>query len=179
MNTNNNYATVLVASNPDITTRVSLSSVLYSTVLLLVGILAFVAVGYSDGDRSSALYLGVMVLGAILILTGVVRLFWKMKEKVYLPTGSAIHSCSLFFAQDQLDELTELLKRGDFKQPSGLKSVPSGNVRLDLELSGDRRFAVAQLFHYVPYNYTSVTDVLYFRDEKAAEVADFVKSLRR
>ena len=50
----------------------------------------------------------------------------------------------------------------------------SGNLRLDVMLSEDRKFAAVQLFQFVPYTYNPVTSVRYFTNGEAASIAAFL-----
>lgn len=69
-----------------------------------------------------------------------------------------------------LDELTDMVTSGDFSMQSTAKGGTSGNLRLDVMLSEDKKFAV-QLFQFVPYTYNPVTSVRYFTNGEAASIA--------
>ena len=135
--------------------------------------IAFVST-FEMEDRSSTISMGLMVLGTALFLIGVFRLFWKSKEIVYLPTGSVAKEQSIFFDLKHLDELTDMVKSGDFSMQSTAKGGTSGNLRLDVMLSEDRKFAAVQLFQFVPYTYNPVTSVRYFTNGEAASIAAFL-----
>ena len=77
-------ATLFASSHPDIAKRTSVSGLIISLVMMVVGILIFVSI-FEMNDKSSTISMGLMVLGTALILLGVFRLFWKSKEIVYLP----------------------------------------------------------------------------------------------
>ena len=89
-------ATIFASSHPDIAKRTSISGVLFSSFMLLVGILAFAST-FELEDRSSTVSMALMVFGTGLFLVGIFRLFWKSKEVVYLPTGSIAKERSVFF----------------------------------------------------------------------------------
>lgn len=165
--------TIFTFSHPDIAKRTSIAGILFSLVLLLLGILAFV-VTFRLEDRSSAASMGLMVLGAGLCLWGIFRLFWKSRETVYLPTGSVTKSRSLFFDLRYMERLTDMVNSGSFPVASAIRSEASGNVRMDVMVSEDRKFAAVQLFQFVPYNYQPVTSVHYFTDAAALAVAVFL-----
>ena len=106
-------ATIFASSHPDIAKRTSVSGLIFSCIMLLAGVIAFVST-FEMEDRSSTISMGLMVLGTALFLIGVFRLFWKSKEIVYLPTGSVAKEQSIFFDLKHLDELTDMVKSGDF-----------------------------------------------------------------
>ena len=155
-------ATIFASSHPDIAKRTSISGLLISCVMLLIGILSFAST------------LGLMVLGSGLFLVGIFRIFWKSKEVVYVPTGSIAKERSIFFDLKHMDKLTDLVNSGSFSADSKIKSEASGNIRMDVILSADNKFAAVQLFQFVPYTYQPVTAVHYFTNDAAAAVAAFL-----
>ena len=88
-------ATIFASSHPDIAKRTSFSGVLISSVMLVVGVIAFAST-FGLEDKSSTVSMALMVLGTGLFLMGIFRLFWKSKEVVYLPTGSVAKEHSEF-----------------------------------------------------------------------------------
>ena len=142
-------ATIFASSHPDIAKRTSVSGVLISSVMLLVGILAFVSTFELD-DKSSTVSMALMVLGTGLFLMGIFRLFWKSKEVIYLPTKSVAKEHSIFFDLKHMDALRNLVNSGSFSAGSHIKSEASGNIRMDVILSADKKFAAVQLFQFIP-----------------------------
>ena len=157
-------ATIFASSHPDIAKRTSISGLLISCVMLLIGILSF----------ASTVSMALMVFGTGLFLLGIFRLFWKSKEVVYVPTGSITKERSVFFDLKHMDKLTDLVNSGSFSADSKIKSEASGNIRMDVILSADNKFAAVQLFQFVPYTYQPVTAVHYFTNDAAAAVAAFL-----
>ena len=145
-------ATIFASSHPDIAKRTSVSGLIFSGIMLLIGVLAFIST-FEMEDRSSTLSMGLMVLGTGLFLIGIFRLFWKSKEVVYLPTGSIAKEQSVFFDLKYMDQLKEIVKLGTFSADTNLKGGTSGNLRMDIILSEDKKFAAVQLFQFVPYTY--------------------------
>lgn len=88
-------ATLFASTHPDIVKRTSVSGLIFSVTMLVVGILLFVSL-FEMNDKSSTVSMTLMVAGTALILFGVFRLFWKSKEIVYLPTGSVAKERSIY-----------------------------------------------------------------------------------
>ena len=147
-------ATIFASSHPDIAKRTSVSGVLISSVMLLVGILAFAST-FELEDKSSTVSMALMVLGTGLFLMGIFRLFWKSKEVIYLPTKSVAKEHSIFFDLKHMDALRNLVNSGSFSAGSNIKSEASGNIRMDVILSADKKFAAVQLFQFIPYTVRS------------------------
>lgn len=62
-------ATLFASSHPDIAKRTSVSGLIISVGMMLVGILIFASI-FEMSDKSSTLSMGLMVLGTALILLG-------------------------------------------------------------------------------------------------------------
>ena len=83
-------ATLFASSHPDIVKRTSVSGLIFSVAMLLVGVFIFASI-FEMSDKSSTLSMALMVLGTAFVLLGVFRLFWKSKKTlrslVTLPVG--------------------------------------------------------------------------------------------
>ena len=153
-------ATIFASTHPDIAKRTSVSGLIFSVAMLLLGILIFAST-FEVTDRSSTLSMLLMVL-------------WKSKEVVYIPTGSITKERSVFFDLKHMGKLKEMIEKGQLSIEEGVKSEGSGNVRLDVILSQDNKFAAVQLFQFVPYTYTPVTSVHYYTGNDAATISAFL-----
>ena len=71
-------ATIFASSHPDIAKRTSISGVLFSSFMLLVGILAFAST-FELEDRSSTVSMALMVFG-----TGVFSVFSGSQRKLFI-----------------------------------------------------------------------------------------------
>lgn len=163
-------ATLFASTHPDIVKRTSVSGLIFSVIMLLVGGLFFVSI-FEMNDRSSAISMGLMVAGVALVLFGLFRLFWRSKEFVYLPTGSVTKEFSIFFDLKYLNRLTDMIEHKQLSNETDVKSDASGNVRMDVMISQDNKFAAVQLFQFVPYTYNPVTSICYFTGNEAAAIS--------
>ena len=71
-----------------------------------------------------------------------------------------------------------MIEHGKIDAESSVKNDASGNVRMDVMLSQDNKFAAVQLFQFVPYTYTPVTSVRYFTGNEAAAVSAFLSKCK-
>ena len=76
-------ATIFASTHPDIAKRTSVSGLIFSVAMLLLGILIFAST-FEVTDRSSTLSMLLMVLGTAFFLLGIFRLFWKFRQEVLL-----------------------------------------------------------------------------------------------
>lgn len=166
-------ATASASKNPDIMKRTDVSGLILSLLLICLGVGAFLPIkGFAD--HSSVLAIALMVAGSILIMLGLFRLFWKTTKTVYVPTGSATRERSVFFDLKHIDDLKQCVSTGVFPLDSSMKSEDNGNIRMDVIMSQDKKFAAVQLFQFVPYAYNPVTPVYYFTNGEAAGLASFL-----
>ena len=93
-------ATLFASSHPDIVKRTSVSGLIFSVAMLLVGVFIFASI-FEMSDKSSTLSMALMVLGTAFVLLGVFRLFWKSKE---------VRLCGYSYCRDvsQLDAFLSL-----------------------------------------------------------------------
>ena len=169
----NSSAALFSATHPDIVKRTSIFNLLQSTGLAILGIFLLFFV-FTFHDQSSSLNMALMIVGTLMLLYGVFRIFWNSQELVYLPTGSKTSGGSLFFDLKNLPALTNCVEQHRFDEQSGFKSVGNGNVRMDFLLSQDKQFAAIQLFQFIPYTYTPVTSVVYLKGDDAVSASTFL-----
>ena len=166
-------ATLFASTHPDIARRTNLPSVFYSLAMMAAGVVLFITL-FELHDSSATLSMASMVIATALVVYAVYRLFWRSKEMVYLPTGSVTRERSLFFDLKHLDTLTDMIDHDAWSADTALPSDAGGNVRLDVLMSKDGKFAAVQLFRFVPYSYTPVTSVHYYIGSEASPVSAFL-----
>ncbi len=166
-------ATIFASSHPDIAKTYKCFRSFNFFCNVIGRYLAFAST-FELEDKSSTVSMALMVLGTGLFLMGIFRLFWKSKEVIYLPTKSVAKEHSIFFDLKHMDALRNLVNSGSFSAGSNIKSEASGNIRMDVILSADKKFAAVQLFQFIPYTYQPITSVQYFTDEQASAVIAFL-----
>lgn len=162
--------TLFSTTHPDIEKRTSVSSILVSAVIAVLGIGAFACSMQMD-DAASTWSMVLMTLGTVLLLVALFRLFWRSKEWVYIPTGSVAKDGSCYFDVAGLQALGNLLERKTFDAGAGVKLRSSGNARMDYMISRDKKFAAVQLFRFVPFTYETASPVFYLTGKEAASFA--------
>lgn len=135
-------ATLFASSHPDIVKRTSVSGLIFSVAMLLVGVFIFVSI-FEMSDKSSTLSMVLMVLGTAFVLLGVFRLFWKSKEVVYLPTGSVTKERSVFFDLKYLGKLTDMIEN---EQLNGETEIKVAEVEMCAWMSLFRRTINLRLY---------------------------------
>ncbi len=166
-------ATIFASSHPDINRRISNSGLLISGVMLVCSILSFVST-FEIQEGTSLGSIVLMFVGTVLFLSAIFRLYWKSRVSVYAPTGSATKEYSFFFDLKYLEKLTGFVQSGLFPGELDIKSDITGNIRMDVILSADHKFAAVQLLQFVPYTYQPMTTVKYLTNNEATSLAVFL-----
>lgn len=144
--------------HPDIEQRLSLSSMLASTVIGLAGA-AILSMSLRDGRADSVIGMMLVTAGIVLLVVATFRLCCLNKEWIYTPTGSQVKEQTCFFDASDLPTLTDMLDDKAFGLASSVRTRPNGNIRMDYLASADGRFVAVQLFRFVPYTYEPVSAV--------------------
>ena len=162
--------TLLTAPHPHLYKHISVSKVLLSALIAVSGVVALVfsSVWDSANDTLSMISL---TAGIILLLVAFYRFFWQSYEIVYLPTGSVIHSGSLYMDSAELQRIRQMVERNDFSGLSNITCKDGGNGRLDYLQSKDGRFVAVQLFQFVPYTYEPISERYYYTDDVAVALS--------
>lgn len=159
-------ATLFSTAHPDIVKRTSVSSLIISAILCIVGAGAFI-VSLKMGDSSSTLSMFLLTGGTLLFLLAVFRMFWRSKQWVYIPTGSVAKEGSCFFDVCDLQALSDTLEKKSFDVQHEVKVKSNGNIRMDYMISQDKKFAAVQLFRFIPYTYEAASTVFYYTGNDA------------
>ena len=158
--------------HPHISKYTSVSSILLSLGIALIGILCVVLSLYID-QSSSTLCMTLLTLGTILILVAFYRAFWRSTELVYLPTKSPIVEGSIFVDSADLEVLNKILKNRNFEDTK-ITFKQNGNGRVDYVVSKDCQFMGVQLFHFVPYAYEPFSEIYYYTDADALAFKNYL-----
>ena len=165
-NTVSTEATLFSTTHPDVVKRTSVSSIIISAILCVIGAGAF-ATSLKMGDSSSTMSMVLMAGGTILFLWAVFR-FSGEARNVYAPTGSVAKEGTCFFDVCDLQALTDALEKKGFETRNDVKVKTNGNVRMDYMISQDKKFVAAQLFRFIPYTYEPASSVFYFTGDDAS-----------
>ena len=160
-NTVSTEATLFSTTHPDVVKRTSISSVIISAILCVIGAGAF-ATSLKMGDSSSTMSMVLMAGGTILFLWAVFRFFWRGKEWVYAPTGSVAKEGTCFFDVCDLQALTDALEKKGFETRNDVKVKTNGNVRMDYMISQDKKIRCGPAVPFHPlYIRTCIFCVLF------------------
>ena len=162
--------TLFSASHPHLYKQISVSQILLSAVIALVGVSAIVLSLLLD-ESASTLCMILLTLGVIFLLFAIYRFFTKSHATVYQPTGSMVRSGSLYMDSAELQRVRQMVEKNDFSDFARITCKDGGNGRLDYLVSNDGRFVAVQLFQFVPYTYEPVSTRCYYTDDEACVIA--------
>ena len=145
------------SSNQDIRQRFNVKKTIIGVIVLLIGLfhLPEAILLIMDGiSLDSILYL----IGNILLcLLGIYQLKFRSREMRYL------------------EPLKEMIESGNFYNNINIEKGTGGNLRLDVLMSADKKFAAVRLLQFIPYSYIPVMDMQYLRNDKIAALENFLE----
>lgn len=133
-------------------------------------ITAFLMVDIGVGSMFISQY----IIGATIIVVGIILLIVKYKSAIYEKTGSPVKTYSHFIQKDKIDQLYTSLAEKNFQDAKPVKIETDGNAKIEYIMSDDKKFVAVQLLEYIPFAYEPYTPVYNFTDEKATEFANFI-----
>lgn len=169
----NSEKNAIYASSPYISSRLNVAGVMSSLALSTLAAVVLV-IAFGMKGEASAFQIGLFALGFIVLGYSFYRLSNKSKETIYVPTKSLTKQSSLFFDLKYIDELKSCVNTGNFQPGMDLPNEVTGNIRMDVIISQDKKFAAVQLFQFVPYEYKALTQVHYFMNGEVKPIADFI-----
>lgn len=173
MNSYNNDTTLFNVTNNEIKKRTNSKQAIIAFLLLIVG-LCICIIGLPYQDTQTSLFLTIFILGLLIIGYGCIRLLSKSKELVYTKTDSRITKKTLFFDMKNLITLQRNIENSSFPIENKLESIHNGNVRMDVLMSEDGKFAGVQFFSYQSYLFAPATPIYYYHDEDAQAFQQYV-----
>lgn len=162
--------TLFTAAHPQLFKHISISQIIISSLIALVGGIA-ILLSFVWDKTDSTLCMTFLSVGMIFLLISLYRYVNYSHETVYRATGSPIRMGTLYMDTVELQSLQQMLKNNDFSSSFRLSFKEAGNARLDYLKSKDGRFVAIQLFRFVPYTYESISDKLYYMDDDAIDMA--------
>lgn len=172
--TNQMEETLFSSTHIQLEKRISVKSILVSSLVVLVGVVGIVLSCVLDKSYST-LCMALLTIGIILVLFALYRFFTKSRKLFYKATGSEVCSGTLYMDVTELQNLKEMMAKNDFLNASRLVFKEGGNGRLDYLASKDRYFVAIQLLQFVPYTYETVTGIFYYTGDDALVVAHSMK----
>ena len=116
------------------------------------------------------------LIGNILLcLLGIYQLKFRSREMRYLPTKSVVKEKNYSFNLKYLEPLKEMIESGNFSNNINIEKGTGGNLRLDVLMSADKKFAAVRLLQFIPYSYIPVMDMQYLRNDKIAALENFLE----
>ena len=99
-----------------------------------------------------------------------------MGRECYLfrPTGSHLQKITVYFDAKESQPLQYCIEEKRFEDLRQLKRQINTGVKLDVMLTGDKKFAAVQLSEYVPYAYEAISPVICYYGEEAKNFSHYL-----
>jgi len=166
-------------SHPHIVQKLSLKTIFISVVTFFVGICS-IYVCYIQENTKSPLSMIFLLTGIGLIAYGLF-FFTKLRQNIYIETGSVVRSKSYNFEKNKLEHMKVFisqLSQGDSLKAKPITFSDNGNAKIDVIISADNKFAAVQLFEFIPYSFEPITPVYYFTNQHASDFISYLNSCK-
>ena len=135
-------------------------SIVVPTIMLVVGVAAFVG-GFASNNEN--LSFALMLCGVIVALLGgamvLMRTSGQQYAPYYAPTGEHMFRVVTFYSHSKLENLRESLAAQRHPEAWGIPSVESSNVMLVCYEAPKSGIRIAQILTYVPHEYRPASEV--------------------
>lgn len=135
-------------------------------VCLIAGVAAFYGSTITD---NSTLTMTIIVVGLCLALIGFIKLFMGQKCYYCKECGKKMRLTRVMFNKDELNKLQRCIEEKKFDAIGSLRrgEDKSSDIRLDIYSSADKQTAVAQIMHFVPFEYQAATPAVVLTGQDA------------
>lgn len=174
MNAPNLDTVIHLPLHGNIATRKEYSKLVFSWVYGLFSLLALVYLLLNYKPLFEFILLLFIICASSVVALVMYLLYIKSKQIIYTPADKIVKESVVYFGLGDFERLHEHLKTMNFSTLQDIKAEPSGNIRLDIFVSTDKRFVAAQLFQFIPYRYKAITPIYHFRDETALQFLEFI-----
>lgn len=161
-------------SHQDIGKQFNIRKTITGAIILLIGISLLIDAGLLIQESFSLHNVVLLISSILLCLAGFYQLQYKSKEVRYLPTRSVIKEKSYSFNLRYLETLKEMIETGNFADNNFIEKETNGNLRMDVMMSDDKKFAAVRLVQFIPYSYIPITDIQYMRNDNINALESFL-----
>lgn len=147
---------------------------LIAIVLIVLGVAMLIA-GAAFEDPNSSLPSTLFIVGAVILLAGIIKFFVSRSCYVYLPTKSRLKLHTVYYDVKVSDDVQNGLSMKRFDDLTRLQQQKDNGVKVETMLSADGEFAATQVLEYVPYTFEAITPVMCFYGEDARKLKAALK----
>lgn len=130
-------------------------------VIILVSCLLMTAGTFMD-ELHDSLMMFTICFGVILAAVGVLLLFQPSAGLVYSETGEPLKKFDIYYDVDYDGNLLHDLKDCSFDKLVDMSQAPAGRKLATVYTTKSGKMRIAQIFKFVPYEYTPFTDPIVF-----------------
>ena len=129
-------------------------------------------------DPQSSLKLFLIVLGAGLLVYGLIRVAVGNKIAVCRATGKVLKKYELLFESAEVSRLKQMVESGNFQSIDTLQRAVGhkAGAKLTLFIDADHNFATAQVSEFIPFDYEPVMSPMSYEGEAVKTIATLVTS---
>jgi hypothetical protein len=116
-----------------------------------------------------------LFMGIILLLTGIISLFFKKEKYILTENGKCLKIIKLEFDLNEFQKMHQFYEKNQFKEMAGLKkNEKSAGLILKLMGTDDGEIYYSQVLKYIPYSFVPVNAGKEHTGETATEIKNLI-----
>ena len=128
--------------------------------LLFVASIVSFAIALSMNNENGA-KMPMLLIACILLVIGIIKLFIGNKIMIYALTGEQLQKRELFFEQNELDKVMNIIAKGEIATlEAKAKSSDNLPVKVKMLTTGSYSVALCRVYRFIPYTYEAVTEYM-------------------
>lgn len=131
--------------------------------LLFAAAVVTLAMGIAMSDENTA-KMPILLIGFILVVIGVVKLYVTEKTMIYTPTGETIEANTLFFEQKDKENVVRDVNNSQWA--ALMERAKSNNnlpVMATVHKTASHSIVICRAYQFVPYTYEAMTEYVVIR----------------
>ena len=128
--------------------------------LLFAASIASFAIALSMNNENEG-KMPMLLIAFVLLIIGIIKSFMGDKTLIYTLTGEELKERELFFEQNELDKVINIIIKGDISALEvKAKSSESLPVKVDMLATESYSIALCRVYRFIPYTYEAVTEYM-------------------
>lgn len=175
----NNESIEHVLENMDKTLVIKTKSPAYQSLLLIfTGLIIFTIYTAYKWPASSIIPHFLFVLGASIIVFGVLQFFFRKSHFIATENKEKIRFKEVYFQYEDRDKLVKMFETGNLSELAKLNISVSDGLRLRVASTGDGKICLSQVVTYIANERVNVNIVKQHSTAEARIIHDYIRKIK-
>lgn len=174
MSTQTIQISAITIDNQRVIKTVDTKNIAIAAAILIASVIT-IAVSSAIKFESETVTMALLTAGGIFLVLSIYMMLNKSKKIIYKPTKSKVKHYAFHFAPTQRREAEKWTSEG-FKTPAPIfDKKEDGNIRFDILISNDCKFAAVQLSTYENFCYNAYAPVVYLYNDEVKNISTLIE----